>query len=114
MPTSSRRKSWRCPINKRLLFLSLSCCVLVGCQQKMASQPSHRPDEPSTFFCRWVAAQSRPVVQGTIARGHLQSDRHLFVGKRRPEEVARTEAANVGWRRAAIRFKLHWAAVGLQ
>jgi mono/diheme cytochrome c family protein len=56
------------------------CCALAGCQQKMASQPSFRPDEPSPLFADGRA--NRPLVPGTVARGHLRIDSHLFTGKR--------------------------------
>jgi hypothetical protein len=54
--------------------------LLAGCQQQMASQPSYRPDEPSSFFPDGRA--SRPAIPGTVARGHLRTDPHLFGGKR--------------------------------
>jgi mono/diheme cytochrome c family protein len=58
----------------------LACLVLGGCQQKMAVQPAVRPDEGSTFFPDGRA--SRPLVAGTVARGHLRTDLHLFTGLR--------------------------------
>jgi len=42
----------------------------------MASQPSHRPDQASEFFADGQV--QRPLVAGTVARGHLRTDRHLF------------------------------------
>jgi mono/diheme cytochrome c family protein len=61
--------------------------LLAGCQQQMAKQPSYRPDEPSSFFPD--GRGDRPLVPGTVARGHLRTDRHLFAGKRGlgPREV---------------------------
>jgi mono/diheme cytochrome c family protein len=61
-------------------LLPLACCLLPACQQQMAVQPSYRPDETSSFFPDGRA--ERPVVPGTIARGHLRTDRHLFSGTR--------------------------------
>jgi mono/diheme cytochrome c family protein len=46
----------------------------------MADQPSVRPLEASTFFPDGRAA--RPVVAGTVARGHLHTDAALFSGTR--------------------------------
>ncbi len=63
----------------RCLWL-LVLCLLPACQQQMASQPSYRPDEPSTFFDDGRAA--RPLIHGTVARGHLRTDRHHFAGAR--------------------------------
>jgi mono/diheme cytochrome c family protein len=48
----------------------------------MASQPSLRPFDSSAFFDDGRAA--RPIISGTVARGHLQIDTALFTG-RRPE-----------------------------
>lgn len=65
----------------RLPLVLLPCvlAMLPACQQKMAEQPSYRPDEPNTFFKDGRA--SRPPVAGTVARGYLQTDLHLFAGK---------------------------------
>ena len=67
---------------RRLAFrlVPLALCLLPACQQKMAVQPSHRPDEPSSFFPDGRA--NRPVVAGTVARGHLRTDLALFTGRR--------------------------------
>jgi mono/diheme cytochrome c family protein len=61
-------------------LLPLLCCLLPACQQRMAQQPSYRPDQPSEFFPDGRAA--RPLVPGTVARGHLRTDLALFTGKR--------------------------------
>jgi hypothetical protein len=63
------------------------CLVLVGCQQEMAVQPGPRPYRTSNFFADGRA--DRPVVPGTVARGHLQTDSALFLGRR--TRVARLE-----------------------
>ncbi len=60
--------------------VGLVCCLLVGCQQRMAVQPHIGPDEPSIFFADGRA--SRPLVAGTVARGHLRTDLHLYTGMR--------------------------------
>ena len=46
----------------------------------MAGQPSFRPLEPSEFFTDGRSA--RPLVSGTVARGHLQTDLALFTGRK--------------------------------
>jgi hypothetical protein len=46
----------------------------------MANQPSYKPLDPSTFFPDERSA--RPLVPGTVARGHLRTDLHLFAGKK--------------------------------
>jgi len=68
-----------------VLLLALS-----GCQQQMASQPSYHPLEASTFFADGQA--SRPTVKGTVARGHLELDWHLYTG-RIPGANAKAEAS---------------------
>src|SRR5437868_1388826 len=60
--------------------------LLAGCQQKMAEQPSYRPMQPCSFFPD--GQSTRPIVAGTVARGHLRSDGPLYTG-RRPEAVGR-------------------------
>ena len=52
--------------------------ILSGCYQEMADQPRYEPLELSTFFEDRKA--SRDFVPGTIARGQLRTDRHLFEG----------------------------------
>src|SRR5437879_12898375 len=68
------------------LLQTVSVTVLIiipaGCQQQMAVQPSYKPLDPSTFFPDGRSA--RPSVPGTVARGHLRTDIHLFTGLRQP------------------------------
>src|SRR5688572_24765339 len=61
-------------------------CLLVvilvttsACEDDMADQPRYEPLEPTAFFNDGLA--SRQVPEGTVARGHLRSDTHLFQGK---------------------------------
>jgi mono/diheme cytochrome c family protein len=71
--------------------------LLPACQQQMASQPSVRPDEASGFFADGRA--NRPVVPGTVPRGHLRTDAALFTGlngEETPEWVAPALQAGVG------------------
>ena len=50
-----------------------------GCGLDMADQPHRTPLETSDFFADGQA--SRPLVPGTVARGHLRIDRAFFEGK---------------------------------
>jgi hypothetical protein len=50
----------------------------------MANQPSYRPLDPSDFFDDGRA--SRPLVAGTVARGHLRTDTALYTGRKNPFE----------------------------
>jgi mono/diheme cytochrome c family protein len=63
------------------LAVPLLCLLLPACQQQMASQPSYRPDQVNPFFPNDRRAD-RPLVEGTVARGHLRTDLALFTGKR--------------------------------
>jgi mono/diheme cytochrome c family protein len=73
-------------------WLPLLLLVLPACQQQMASQPSIRPDEESHFFAD--GRGSRPVIPGTVARGHLRTDLPLYTGMR-------TRGRTAGWARLA-------------
>jgi mono/diheme cytochrome c family protein len=62
-------------------LLLAACCflLLAGCQQQMADQPRYKPLARSTFFGDERSA--RPLVPGTVARGHLNADEAFFTGK---------------------------------
>src|SRR4051812_6170332 len=60
----------------------IAFCLLVtaaGCRQDMHDQPKYQPLEHSVFFEDGRA--SRPLLAGTIARGHLREDEQLYTGK---------------------------------
>ncbi len=46
--------------------------------QDMDNQPAFRPQHPSGLFADGRA--TRPVIAGTVARGHLRLDEHFFRG----------------------------------
>jgi len=52
--------------------------MAVGCRQDMHDQPKYQPLERSDFFEDGRA--SRPLPVGTIARGKLREDKHLYTG----------------------------------
>jgi hypothetical protein len=58
--------------------LLLACALTAGCRQQMAKQPSYRPLQQSNFFADGRA--SRPLVEGTVARGQLKADTHFYYG----------------------------------
>jgi mono/diheme cytochrome c family protein len=70
--------------SRRLLWLLPLLLALPACQQKMAVQPSYRPDQPSDFFRDGRA--DRPLPEGTVARGRLRADAHEFSGRREPHQ----------------------------
>lgn len=51
---------------------------LASCRQDMHDQPRYEPLEESPFFEDGRA--SRPLIPGTVARGHLEEDDHFYRG----------------------------------
>jgi hypothetical protein len=90
-----RRRTTSTPIGGWHVAGATSIALLVqlslaGCQQQMASQPSYRSLEPSSFFAD--GQSSRQLVPGTVARGHLDLDWHFYTG-RIPGSQDKAEAA---------------------
>ena len=52
---------------------------LTACRQDMQDQPKYIPLRPSTFFAD--GRSERPLVEGTVARGHLDADTVFYTGK---------------------------------
>jgi mono/diheme cytochrome c family protein len=63
----------------RVLGLAAFALLLVSCRMDMHQQPKYLPYEPTTFFDD--GRSERPVVPGTVARGHLHLDELLYTGK---------------------------------
>lgn len=63
----------------RFPLLLLGVLFTTACRQDMHDQPRYEPLEASTFFKDGRA--SRPQVPGTVARGQLRVDEHLYLGK---------------------------------
>jgi len=57
----------------------VAAAMLVGGCQKMTVQPAYTPLQQSPFFDNGMS--SRPLVPGTVARGHLRDDDHFYTGK---------------------------------
>lgn len=75
-------------VSFQLSALLLTCVMVMGCQgttgleqlrQEMYNQAKYEPLEKSDFFADGRA--SRPWIEGTVARGHLRTDVHLYTGK---------------------------------
>jgi mono/diheme cytochrome c family protein len=75
-------------------LVAIAVCLAAGCQQQMAKQPKYLPLEASEFFEDGRSA--RPLISGTVARGHLRTDNNLFGSKRRPAEEAVRAAGIIG------------------
>src|SRR5208282_2028528 len=61
------------------IALALAALALAGCRLDMHVQPKYLPYEPSAFFDDGRSA--RQPVPGTVARGQLRIDDHLYKGK---------------------------------
>lgn len=58
---------------------ALALAAAAGCRQDMHDQPKYIPLRRSTFFGDGRSA--RPLVAGTVARGHLDEDPLLYTGR---------------------------------
>lgn len=65
--------------------LGVGLWALAACQQQMADQPRYKPLARSPFFGDERSA--RPLVPGTVARGHLDADEAFYTGKVNGAEV---------------------------
>ncbi len=66
--------------SKRLpLAAFVAALVLAACRADMHEQPRYNPLDSSDFFEDGRSA--RPEVPGTVARGHLRTDDHYYLGK---------------------------------
>ena len=63
----------------RWAALAALAVTLPGCRLDMHVQPKYLPLAPTDFF--GDGRSERPVVEGTVARGHLRLDEHLYTGK---------------------------------
>src|SRR6478672_3806553 len=70
----------------RTLALVAVMLTATACRQDMHDQPKYKPLGHSAFF--EDGRSSRPLLAGTIARGHLHDDEYLYTGKSGDEPVA--------------------------
>ncbi|HTX33902.1 MAG TPA: cytochrome c [Bryobacteraceae bacterium] len=59
--------------------MTLLATLSAGCRQDMQDQPKYIPLRPTDFF--GDGRSERPLVEGTVARGHLDDDTAYFTGK---------------------------------
>jgi mono/diheme cytochrome c family protein len=62
-----------------LLLAAAALLLLAGCRSDMQNQPYQRPLAESDFYADKRAA--RPLVEGTVARGHERADSYFYTGK---------------------------------
>ena len=60
-------------------FVLFALVTTAGCRQDMHDQPKYIPLRPSNFF--GDGRSERPIIEGTVARGHLDDDMALYTGK---------------------------------
>jgi mono/diheme cytochrome c family protein len=60
------------------MIIVLQTLLLAACDNTMRDQPKYQPLESSSFFADGKA--SRDLVEGTIPRGELRIDEHLYTG----------------------------------
>jgi len=67
-------------IRRALAALALALAAIsVACRQDMQDQPKFIPLRPTDFFAD--GRSERPLVDGTVARGHLDDDVAYYTGK---------------------------------
>ena len=64
---------------RTFLVLAATALLCASCRRDMQDQPRFRPFRSTTFFAD--GRSTRPLVPGTVARGHLEDDDHLYRGK---------------------------------
>ncbi len=64
---------------------ALSLLTLTACRQDMQNEPRYKPLAESEFFADHRSA--RPMVEGTVARGHLRIDEARYTGKIDGEDI---------------------------
>ncbi len=60
------------------LLFTAGCGPLFTIRKAMYDQPKYEPLEATDFFGDRRSA--RPLIEGTVAQGHLQLDDHLYLG----------------------------------
>ena len=63
-----------------LMLLTAHCSLLTGCRRDMQDQPKAIAYRENSFYKDRTG--SRPLVEGTVARGHLREDRAFYFGKK--------------------------------
>ena len=80
---------------KAALLAAAAVVVSGGCQQKMATQPAHRPYEESNLFPNRQSA--RPLVNGVVHRGQALSDDPLVTWLTAQGKAPKHTANFVAW-----------------
>ena len=73
-----RKKFWRLRLPTGVLAAA-SLLASAGCRSDMQEQPYQRPLVESDFYTDHRS--ERPILAGTVARGHLDADTYFYTGK---------------------------------
>jgi len=89
------------------LLAVLSLALVPACRQDMHDQPKLQALERSTFFDD--ERTMRPALEGTVARGHLDEDEHLYAGTvaGQPAETFPFEITRSVLDRGAERYRIY-------
>ncbi len=74
------------------LLLTAFCLLFSGCRQDMQDQPRYEVYESSKQFKDGLS--SRPLVEGTVPRGYLRADTHLYTGKMSKMQAGGAQTGN--------------------
>ena len=83
MHNGTRRTSFVSVVS--FLWIVPAALMLSGCRQDMHDQPKYVPLRQSAFFND--QRSSRPIVDGTVARGQLHEDALMYTGKVNGEDA---------------------------
>src|SRR5438874_7267847 len=76
-----------------ILLLTANCSLLTGCRRDMQDQPKAIAYRENFFYKDGTG--SRPLVEGTVARGYLRQEREFYTGKKSaaPSATPQTQTA---------------------
>src|SRR5437016_3742689 len=92
-----RRRRFALPAHSKLvlllLLLTAHCSLLTGCRRDMQDQPKALAYRENSFYKDGTG--SRPLVEGTVARGYLRPEREFYTGKKSaaPSATPQTQTA---------------------
>ncbi|MEJ7709235.1 MAG: cytochrome c [Pyrinomonadaceae bacterium] len=79
LTVQDRGARWRGAPLVAVVLAVFSLLFSAGCRRDMQDQPRYEAYEKTAFFKDSIS--SRPLVEGTVPRGFLREDTHLYTGK---------------------------------
>jgi mono/diheme cytochrome c family protein len=77
-PDTTYKTTARSASSALIVVIAAAALLFSGCRQDMHDQPRYDPMREAPFFTD--ARSARPLVEGTVARGHLRDDELLYTG----------------------------------